>query len=84
MDTTREKYERRNPRYANDLTDGEWQLIEPFLPLAGLIGRPRTTDLREVVNALLYMAATGCQWRMLPRDFPPKSTIHTPGAWTGR
>ncbi len=74
-ETTREKYERGNSRYASDLADGEWELIEPFLPLAGSIGRPRTTDLREVVNALLYMAATGCQWRMLPKEFPPYSTI---------
>ena len=58
-ETTREKYERGNSRYASDLADGEWELIEPFLPLPGSIGRPRTTDLREVVNALLYMAATG-------------------------
>ena len=74
-ETTREKYERGNSRYASDLADGEWELIEPFLPLAGSIGRPRTTDLREVVNALLYMAATGCQWRMLPKEFPPYSTV---------
>ena len=74
-ETTREKYERGNSRYASDLTDGEWALIEPFLPLPGSTGRPRTTDLREVVNALLYMAATGCQWRMLPKEFPPYSTV---------
>ncbi len=74
-ETTREKYERGNSRYASDLANGEWELIEPFLPLPGSIGRPRTTDLREVVNALLYMAATGCQWRMLPKEFPPYSTV---------
>ncbi len=73
---TREKYERGNSRYASDLRDGEWALIEPFLPLPGSIGRPRTTDLHEVVNALLYMAATGCQWQMLPKEFPPYSTVH--------
>ncbi len=70
-ETTRIKYERRHSRYASDVTDEEWALIEPFLPVPGTIGRPRTTDLREVVNALFYMAATGCQWRMLPKEFPP-------------
>ena len=74
-ETTREKYERGNSRYASDLRDGEWALSEPFLPLPGSIRRPRTTDLREVVNALLYMAATGCQWRMLLKEFPPYSTV---------
>ena len=66
-ETTRPKYERNNERYASDLTEGEWRLIAPFLPAAAKHGRPRTTDLREVMNALLYMAATGCQWRMLPK-----------------
>ena len=74
-ETTREKYGRSNDRYASDLMEEEWQLIAPFLPEPGAIGRPRTTDLRVVMNALLYMAATGCQWRMLPREFPPYSTV---------
>ncbi len=74
-ETTRGKYARVNSRYASDLTDGEWELIAPFLPLPRSIGRPRRTDLREVVNALFYMAATGCQWRMLPKEFPPYSTV---------
>ena len=74
-ETTRSKYERDNDRYASNLTEGEWQLIAPFLPAAARHGRPRTTDLREVMNALLYMAATGCQWRMLPKEFPPYSTV---------
>ena len=72
---TRANYDRSNLRYASDLTDAEWALIEAFLPPAKRLGRPRTTDLREVVNALLYMMRTGCQWRMLPREFPPRSTV---------
>ena len=74
-DTTREKYERDGGRYASDLSDGEWRLIEPFLPAPARQGRPRKTALREVMNALLYMASSGCQWRLLPREFPPYSTV---------
>ena len=72
---TRPKYERPGLRYASDLRDGEWSLIMPLLTPAKRLGRPRTTDLRQVVSAILYMARTGCQWRMLPKEFPPKSTI---------
>jgi len=72
---TRRDYERRGGRYASDLTDREWALIEPFMPPRKKIGRPRTTDLRNVMNGVLYMASTGCQWAMLPRDFPPHSTV---------
>ncbi len=74
-ETTRPKYERTGLRYASDMTDAEWDVIEPFLPPRKPLGRPRTTRLREVVNAILYMARTGCQWRMLPKEFPPKSTV---------
>ena len=74
-DIARRDYARRARRYASDLTDREWALVAPFLPLPRPVGRPRTTDLREVVNAILYMAATGCQWRMLPKDLPPPSTV---------
>lgn len=70
--TARRDYARRGGRYATDL---EWKLIEPFMPPLRRVGRPRTTNLREVVNAVLYMASTGCQWAMLPRDFPPPSTV---------
>jgi transposase len=72
---TRRQYLRDGLRYASDLTDAEWALIEPLLPPASPIGRPRKTDLRAVVNATLYMAATGCQWRQLPKEFPPYSTV---------
>ena len=74
-ETTRPKYERTGLRYASDLTAAEWSVIDPLLPPGKRLGRPRTTDLREVVNAILYMARTGCQWRMLPKEFPPKSTV---------
>ena len=74
-ETTRPKYERKGLRYASDLTEAEWGVIGPLLPPCKRLGRPRTTDLREVVNAILCMARTGCQWRMLPKDFPPKSTV---------
>jgi putative transposase len=57
------------------LTDHEWSLIEPLLPPAKSGGRPRTTDLRAVTDAMHYIAASGCQWRMLPKDFPPVSTV---------
>ena len=75
-ETTRKQYERQSARYASDLTDGEWALIAPHLPAAKPIGRPRTTVLREVINALFYLLSTGCQWRMLPKEFPPRSTVH--------
>lgn len=72
---TRPHYVREGLRYASDLTDAEWKLIEPLMPPASPIGRPRTTELRAVVNAILYMASTGCQWRQLPKDFPAYSTV---------
>src|SRR5829696_8772714 len=72
---TREQYRREGLRYASDTTDEEWQLMEPLMPPPCRCGRPREVDLREVVNAILYIAATGCQWRALPKDFPPCSTV---------
>ena len=74
-ETTRADYRRMGLRYASDLTDREWSLIVPYMPSPRAVGRPRTTVLREVVNALFYMASTGCQWRMLPKDFPPYTTV---------
>ena len=61
--------------YPSDLTDGQWALIEPLIPAPGKGGRPREVDMREVVNAVLYLNRTGCQWRALPRDFPPWGTV---------
>lgn len=72
---TRQQYRRDGLRYASDVTDGEWELIQPFMPAPSPIGRPRTTELRSVMNAILYIASTGCQWRQLPKDFPPYSTV---------
>ena len=74
-DITREQHKRAGLRYPSDLTDAEWAVVAPLLPPARPGGRPRTTDLREVVNAILYLASSGCQWRMLPKDFPPLSTV---------
>jgi len=74
-DTARHEYRRETGRYASDLTDREWELVAPFMPPPKRVGRPRKVDMREVVNALLYIATTGCQWRMLPKDFPPPSTV---------
>ena len=71
----RKKYQRNTGRYASDLTEDEWKLIERFIPPAKPLGRKRKTEMRSVVNALLYMVATGCQWRMLPKDFPPFTTV---------
>ncbi len=75
IEITRPDYERSGRRYASDATDEEWSHIAPFLPPAKSGGRPRTTDLRDVFDAILYVASTGCQWRMLPNDFPPVSTV---------
>ena len=72
---TRPHYVRDGLRYASDTTDGEWALIEPWMPQPKRLGRRRKTKLRSVVEALLYILATGCQWRLLPRNFPPYSTV---------
>ena len=66
------------PAYPSDLTDAQWALLEPLLrerDTAGP-GRPPTVPLREIVNALLYIKQTGCPWRYLPHDLPPRSTVH--------
>ena len=63
-------------RYSTDLTDQQWELIKPLLPPVFKWHRPPTIDRREVVNAILYMLRTGCQWRLLPHDFPRWSTVH--------
>src|SRR5215213_7324375 len=63
-------------RYATDLTDEQWEVIEPLIPPAKPGGRPRAVDMREVLNTLLYQARTGCQWELLPHDLLPKSTVY--------
>ena len=75
-ETSRKKYERETERYACNVMDEKWALIEDARPRAGPIGRAPTTDLREVVNAIFCLFRTGCQWRMLPSDFRPYSTAH--------
>jgi putative transposase len=72
---TRRQYRRDGLRYASDMTDAEWKLIEPLMPGPARRGRPREISLREITNAILYIAASGCQWRALPKDFPPCSTV---------
>src|SRR5205807_10090393 len=64
---TRPKYERGGQRYASDVTDAVWVLIEPHMPAAKPLGRPREFELRALLDAILYIARTGCQWRMLLR-----------------
>lgn len=71
----RKEHDRRGLRYPSDLTDGEWALIERLIPPAKRGGRRREVSVRETVNAIFYVLATGCQWRALPKDFPPKSTV---------
>jgi putative transposase len=61
--------------YSTDLSDGQWELIEPLMPPPKKRGRKREVNLREVVNAILYLSRTGCQWRNLPHDLPAKSTV---------
>lgn len=74
-ESERAKYERRSLRYPSDLTDAEWALIGPHIPPAKRGGRRREVDVREVLQGVLYVLETGCQWRHLPKDFPPRSTV---------
>jgi putative transposase len=74
-ETTREQYRRSGLRYASDLTDAEWALIARWMPARRHLGRPREVSLREVVQAILFLLSTGCQWRALPKEFPPCSTV---------
>ncbi len=62
--------------YPTDLTDRQWHCISPLIPSAKPGGRPRTQDMRQVLNAILYLVVTGCQWRMLPKEYPPWSTVY--------
>lgn len=73
----RAKYRREGGRFPSDLTDAEWSRLEPLIPDAKPGGRPRKTDMRGAMNAILYLLRTGCPWRYLPRDgFPPRSTVY--------
>jgi|SRR5665213_4168 len=72
----RGRYDRSRLRYPSDLTQEEWALVEPLIPPARRGGNKRHVDVREVVNGLMYILGTGCQWRALPKDLPPRSTVH--------
>ena len=61
--------------YPSDLTDDQWEELAPLIPLAKPGGRPRTVDMREVINGALYVLRSGCTWRMIPHDLPPWGTV---------
>jgi transposase len=72
----RARYDRSRLRYPSDLTDQEWALVKPEIPRAKRGGNKRTVDVREVINGLMYVLSTGCQWRAIPKDLPPRSTVN--------
>ena len=72
----RGSYDRGKLRYPSDVTDEEWAHIAPLIPPAKHGGRKRSVDVREVVNGLMYILSTGCQWRAVPKDLPPRSTLY--------
>jgi transposase len=72
----RPRYNRDRLRYPSDLTDEEWALVEPLIPPGKPGGGKRRVAMREVVNGVMYILSTGCQWRYLPKDLPPRSTVH--------
>jgi transposase len=74
-DENRGRYDRSKLRYPSDLTDAEWALVEPWIPPAKRGGNKRTVAVREVVNGVMYVLSTGCQWRAIPKDLPPRSTL---------
>jgi transposase len=80
-DKNRAKYNRDHLRYPSDLTDEEWAYIEPLIPPAKSGGGKRRTDMRAVMNGVMYVLSTGCQWRYIPKDFPPRSTLHDYFTW---
>jgi transposase len=72
----RARYDRSKLRYPSDLTDQEWALARSSIPRAKRGGNKRTVDVREVLNGLMYVLSTGCQWRAIPKDLPPRSTVN--------
>ena len=72
----RQRYDRSKLRYPSDLTDDEWADVSPMIAPGRTGGRKRSVSLREVVNGLMYVLSTGCQWRAIPKDLPPRSTVH--------
>ena len=86
----RQRYNRDKLRYPSDLADQEWSLVCPMIRPAKRGGRPRDVDVREILNGILYVLSTGCQWRYIPKDLPPRSTLHgyfqrwdDDGTWQG-
>ena len=75
-DETRLRHDRSGLRYTHDLTDEEWAEVEPLIPPAKPGGNKRTVNIREIVNGLMYILGSGCQWRDIPKDLPPRSTTH--------
>jgi transposase len=73
---TRRTYDRKGLRDPTDMTDAEWELARPFMDIPQRGSGQRRVDLREVLNAVFYVLGTGCQWRALPKDLPPRSTVH--------
>ena len=73
---THADHDRSRLRYANDTSEDEWRMIEPLMPPQPLRGSKRRTDLRTVVDGIFHLLQSGCQWGLLPKDFPPKSTVH--------
>ena len=67
---------RKGLRYPSDLTDAEWDLVKPLIPRAKRGGRKREIVVRDVLNGILYVLSTACQWRALPKDLPPRNTVH--------
>ena len=83
----RGRYDRSKLRYPSDLSDEEWALTGPLIPPAKRGGNRRTVNVREVVNGLMYVLSTGCQWRAIPKDLPPRSTVYDYfdlWSWTAR
>jgi transposase len=72
----RQRYNRDKLRYPSDLTDDEWSLVRHLIPPAKRGGRGREVEEREILNGILYVLSTGCQWRYVPKDLPPRSTLH--------
>ena len=80
-DENRAKYDRDHLRYPSNLTDDEWALVKPLIPPPKPGGGKRRTDMRAVMNGVMYILSTGCQWRYLPKDFPPRSTVYNYFIW---
>ncbi len=72
----RARYDRSKLRYPSDLSDDEWALVAPLIPAGKPCGGKRTVIMREVMNGLMHVLSTGCQWRAIPKDLPPRSTIY--------